>query len=339
MSERIPEGWSLRQVKDIATVFAGGTPSRDKPYYFNGKNPWAKSGELNRRRIYSTEEHISDEAIKNSSARWVNKDSVLIAMYGATAGKVARLKIDATINQAISAVIGTDGLADNGFLFHALGQNSSSLLNTLQGSGQPNISGTLIKHSELLVPPVLEQQKIASILTSVDDVIAKTEAQIHKLQDLKKGMMQELLTKGIGHTEFKDSPVGRIPRGWNFADLDNVAHIQTGVAKSGKLTGDLIKVPYLRVANVQDGYLDLREIKTINIEKSKVSRFLLQTQDVLVNEGGDFDKLGRGNIWLGHFTPCVHQNHVFVVRTNKKKLLPEFFNYLSGSGYGKKYYL
>jgi type I restriction enzyme S subunit len=269
MSERIPEGWSLRQVKDIATVFAGGTPSRDKPYYFNGKNPWVKSGELNRRRIYSTEEHISDEAIKSSSARWVNKDSVLIAMYGATAGKVARLKIDATINQAISAVIGIDGLADNGFLFHALEQNSSSLLNTLQGSGQPNLSGTLIKHSELLVPPVLEQQKIAAILTSVDDVIEKTEAQINKFQDLKKGMMQELLTKGIGHTEFKDSPVGRIPKGWDVVPFGKWMDVKSG--KGFKLAEYSKRgVKLLRIDNVSWGkvtwdsiaYLPYNYIKT-----------------------------------------------------------------------------
>ena len=74
-----------------------------------------------------------------------------------------------------------------------------------------------------LFPPKPEQQKIASILTSVDEVIEKTEAQIGKLQDLKKGMMQELLTKGIGHTEFKDSPVGRIPKGWEVKTLNEVA--------------------------------------------------------------------------------------------------------------------
>lgn len=211
-------------------------------------------------------------------------------------------------------------------------------------SGIPHISNGDIKNFRFPFPPLPEQQKIAAILTSVDDVIEKTQAQINKLKDLKTGMMQELLTRGVGvdgkpHTEFKDSPVGRIPKGWDVISLDSVAQIQTGAAKSSKLTGELIELPYLRVANVQDGFLDLKEIKIIKIPKNKSNRYLLQPNDVLVNEGGDFDKLGRGSIWSGQITPCAHQNHVFVVRPNIKKLSPKFFNHLSGSEYGKKYYM
>lgn len=121
--------------------------------------------------------------------------------------------------------------------------------------------------------------------------------------------------------------------------LEDVAKIQTGVAKNSKLAGDMIEVPYLRVANVQDGYLDLTEVKTLQLEQSRLERFMLQDEDVLVNEGGDFDKLGRGFIWRNQISPCVHQNHVFVVRTKQSKLLPMFFNYLSGSQHGKQYYL
>jgi type I restriction enzyme S subunit len=337
MSERIPEGWSLRQVKDIATVFAGGTPSRDKPYYFNGKNPWVKSGELNRRRIYSTEEHISDEAIKSSSARWVNKDSVLIAMYGATAGKVARLKIDATINQAISAVIGIDGLADNGFLFHALEQNSSSLLNTLQGSGQPNLSGTLIKHSELLVPPVLEQQKIAAILTSVDDVIEKTEAQINKFQDLKKGMMQELLTKGIGHTEFKDSPVGRIPKGWEICNLEEVCtRIGVGIASSTTHAYTNSGVPIIRNQNIREGELDSSDLLFITEKFSK------ENESKKIKEG-DVLTIRTGYPGVSAVVPSrFHNCHSFttLISTPRHDVLDsEYLALWVNSDYGRKFVL
>jgi type I restriction enzyme S subunit len=91
-----------------------------------------------------------------------------------------------------------------------------------------------IRSSAFLFPSIAEQQKIASILTSVDEVIEKTEAQISKLQDLKKGMMQELLTKGIGHTEFKDSPVGRIPKEWKSVEFNSLATIKHGFAFSGE---------------------------------------------------------------------------------------------------------
>lgn len=202
-----------------------------------------------------------------------------------------------------------------------------------------NISKPSLMAIPISFPPLAEQRKIAAILSSVDGVIEKTRAQIDKLKDLKTGMMQELLTKGIGHSEFKDSPVGRIPSSWNYGLLESVATIQTGIAKNAQTEGDMIEVPYLRVANVQDGYLDLSEIKSIRIDRSRLERFSLKGEDVLVNEGGDFDKLGRGAIWDGQISPCVHQNHVFVVRTDKSCLLPKFFNYLSGSQHGKKYYL
>ena len=339
MSNAIPSGWEIKTLDEVATVFAGGTPSRSNPAYYDGSVPWVKSGEVNKRLIYRTEEAISELAVKESSAKWAKRGSVLVAMYGATAGKVAKLMIDATLNQAVSAVNRKSETTDNDFLFYAIENNSRELLNTVQGSGQPNLSGQLIKSLNLHIPPFPEQQKIATILSSVDNVIEKTHAQIDKLKDLKTGMMQELLTKGIGHTEFKDSPVGQIPKAWGYERLENVATIQTGIAINSKIIGYLVDIPYLRVANVQDGYLDLTEVKTLQIERNRLERFMLRDEDVLVNEGGDFDKLGRGFIWKNQISPCVHQNHVFVVRTDQKKILPMYFNYLSGSQYGKKYYL
>ena len=131
----------------------------------------------------------------------------------------------------------------------------------------------------------------------------------------------------------------RLPDGWEKSRLDKIAFIQTGIAKNKKLISNAIQVPYLRVANVQDGYLDLSEIKNISIDEKKLDRFLVRTGDVLLTEGGDFDKLGRGAVWKGEIESCVHQNHVFVVRPNKEKILPAFLSSLTGSSYGKKYFL
>lgn len=128
-----------------------------------------------------------------------------------------------------------------------------------------------------------------------------------------------------------------LPEGWKKKCLEELGAIQTGVAKNDGLTGRLVEVPYLRVANVQDGHLDLAEIKTISIPEEKLSRYRLQFGDVLLTEGGDFDKLGRGTVWRAEIDPCVHQNHVFVVRTHPE-LHPEFLSMLSGSGYGKAYF-
>lgn len=264
MSNTVPKEWQIKTVDEVATVFAGGTPSRSNPDYYEGTIPWVKSGEVNSRLIYRTEETISELAVKESSARWAKRGSVLVAMYGATAGKAARLMIDATLNQAVSAINGRENTADNWFLLYAIENNTRELLNTVQGSGQPNLSGQLIKTLNLPIPPLPEQQKIAAILSSVDDVIEKTRAQIDKLKDLKTGMMQELLTKGIGsggvpHTEFKDSPVGRIPTTWNVLPLEQLVrsdrNITYGIVQAGPHHEE--GVPYIRVSDMTRRHLSL----------------------------------------------------------------------------------
>ncbi|HCG6790405.1 TPA: restriction endonuclease subunit S [Vibrio parahaemolyticus] len=130
-----------------------------------------------------------------------------------------------------------------------------------------------------------------------------------------------------------------VPKGWERKPLEKVAEIKTGVAKGKKGLKDPIEVPYLRVANVQDGHIDLSEVKTIQIERHQLERYSLQVGDVLMTEGGDFDKLGRGDVWQGQIAPCLNQNHVFAVRPNKQVLLPYFLAALSASSYGKTYFL
>ena len=130
-----------------------------------------------------------------------------------------------------------------------------------------------------------------------------------------------------------------IPKNWKKKPLSEVARIQTGIAKGAKKINDAIELPYLRVANVQDGFLDLSHIKKITLERSRADRYLLQQGDVFLTEGGDFDKLGRGTVWNAQLENCVHQNHVFVARPNKDLILPGFLSLLTGSPYGKAYFL
>jgi len=127
---------------------------------------------------------------------------------------------------------------------------------------------------------------------------------------------------------------------WDIQRLEYCAVIQTGIAKGRKLAREqVITLPYLRVANVQDGYLDLTEVKGIELLKSEADRYKLHLGDVVVTEGGDFDKLGRGFLWDGQIPDCVHQNHIFAVRANRRILLPEYLAYLIQSNYGKAYFL
>ena len=138
---------------------------------------------------------------------------------------------------------------------------------------------------------------------------------------------------------YKQTEVGVIPEDWEVELLSRLANIRGGIAKNSNVaTSDPISVHYLRVANVQDGFLDLTEISKINISYTDLPRYMVLPGDVLMNEGGDLDKLGRGAIWHGEIDPCVHQNHVFVVRC-KTKLIPEYLNIWTGTSIARRFFL
>jgi type I restriction enzyme S subunit len=125
---------------------------------------------------------------------------------------------------------------------------------------------------------------------------------------------------------------------WHYASLEDVAEIQTGLSKSASRQGEFVTMPYLRVANVQDGHFDLSEVKTIEVPKESVERFRVRPNDVILTEGGDFDKLGRGAVWRGQIKDCVHQNHLFVVRPDPKQLDVRFFAYQTQGPRGRAYF-
>jgi type I restriction enzyme S subunit len=190
------------------------------------------------------------------------------------------------------------------------------------------------------LPSIDEQEKIVGILDLIQRAIRQQDRLIDLTSELKQVLLHKLLNEGITKERLKETHVGKIPESWQVLPLGDCCIVQTGLAKGRKLDpSELITVPYLRVANVQDGYLDLSEIKTISIRPSEKERYLLRVDDVLMTEGGDLDKLGRGFIWRGEIADCIHQNHVFAVRVDRELLEPQFLAYLSQSPYGKAYFL
>lgn len=130
-----------------------------------------------------------------------------------------------------------------------------------------------------------------------------------------------------------------LPKGWQRIRLEDIADVRTGLAKGKTGLKDPVELPYLRVANVQDGHLNLAEIKTILVERDQIDRYRLRRGDVLMTEGGDFDKLGRGDVWREQIPLCLHQNHVFVVRPDQDRLDPGFLAAMAASEHGRNYFL
>lgn len=221
------------------------------------------------------------------------------------------------------------------------------LAGKMQGAtGRQRLPKDALEALPIPLPPLSEQRAITHALTTVQRAREATEAVIAAARELKRSLMRHLFTYGTtrsqqaGQVAVKGTGFGRTPEHWNVLPLEQCANVQTGAAK-GRRFGDedTITVPYLRVANVQDGYLDLSEIKDIRIRRSELQRYSLQPGDVLLTEGGDFDKLGRGFVWEAQMPVCVHQNHIFAVRTDRSRLLPHYLAYLAQSDYGKAYFL
>ncbi len=226
MSNFLPNGWSLELLGDVTQEIGdGGTPSTSKPEYFGGSIPWVVIDDITRK-IFKTRQTITELGLAKSSAK-IWKPGTLILSTGATIGEVGIAQVPLTTKQGINGIVCKANLSVE-YLYQFF-LNSRSLLNSLaQGSTIKEVRAPTLKKIPIQIPPRAEQQKIAAILTAVDDVIESTKAQINKLKDLKAGMMQELLTKGLGHTEFKDSPIGRMPKSWEFKAIEDICKMTSG---------------------------------------------------------------------------------------------------------------
>ena len=191
------------------------------------------------------------------------------------------------------------------------------------GVNYPAINPTDLAEIPIFVHPLPRQRAIADYLdretAGLDALVAVKERLLALLAEKRRAIVTRAVTRGLDpRAPMRDSGVpwlGEVPAHWNLTRLKFVADVRGGLAL-GKDYGfsDLKEYPYVRVANVQDGYLSLDDVKTVRIPQKEAQNYLLQTGDVLMNEGGDDDKLGRGCVWNGSIAPCLHQNHVFAVR-------------------------
>lgn len=164
--------WKEYKIKDIASkITSGGTPKSSEASYYDGNIPWLNTKEINFNRITKTERYITEEGLNNSSAKWIPKGSVIVAMYGATAAKVAYSLIDLTTNQACCNLIIDEDKANSQFVYYYIQSSYEELLNLACGAAQQNLSVGVIGDFPIFLPPLDEQKRIASILSSLDDKI------------------------------------------------------------------------------------------------------------------------------------------------------------------------
>ncbi|WP_342747886.1 restriction endonuclease subunit S [Nonlabens arenilitoris] len=193
----IPREWEVQELGKENETYAGGTPNRSIDDYYKGEIPWVASGEVNQSFIFKTKESISSDALRFSSAKMAPKESVLIAMYGATAAQVSMLKIDACTNQAVLAII-PNSLWNNYFIYYGLNYSKDRILFLAQGSGQPNLNKKMIDTTQFWKPTLAEQKLVVERLGGIESKIQTEQQALGKYQQLKAGLMQDLLTGRVG---------------------------------------------------------------------------------------------------------------------------------------------
>lgn len=164
--------WDVTTIGELCSnVSSGGTPKSTNEEYYGGNIPWLNTKEINFNRIYDTEKHITNEGFKNSAAKWVKKDSVIVAMYGATAAKVAMNMVDLTTNQACCNLTIDKSLANPKFVYYYLYSNYERLLNLASGAAQQNLNSNIIKEFPINIPSLNVQNEIVNLLSTIDDKI------------------------------------------------------------------------------------------------------------------------------------------------------------------------
>ncbi|MCT1627718.1 restriction endonuclease subunit S [Corynebacterium sanguinis] len=211
-------------------VTSGGTPSRKRADYYTDEGiPWVKSQELIGARIATTEEHISEAGLERSSAKLLPPDTVLLAMYGANVGQLGWLGVEATVNQAICAMVTDPKEADARFLYYALAGARERLVGNAHGAAQQNLSQQLIKPFKLAVPALATQQRIGAILRSIDELIENNRRRIEVLEKMARAIYREWFVKfrypGHEGVPMVDSALGLIPEGWQVGELNDLVQL------------------------------------------------------------------------------------------------------------------
>lgn len=275
----VPENWVWVRLKSVASWGSGGTPSRKHEEYYNGDILWVKTGELNNGWIYDTEEKITDEGLKKSSAKLFPPYSVLIAMYGATIGKVAILGVPATTNQACACAVCNQSLLYMYLFYYCISQKNV-FIEKGKGGAQPNISQIILKQHPIPLPPLSEQQRIVE---RIEELFAKIDEAKERLQEvadsfavrkaaiLHKAFTGELtkqwrLENGVNDASWEERKLGEVGS-WlgggtpstsreEYWENGNILWITSKDMKSAVIEDTLMKVNEIGVKNSSANYIE-----------------------------------------------------------------------------------
>ena len=265
----------LTTLGNIFDIGSGGTPSKKHTEYYGGNIPWVKTGDLKDKELYSVEDFITEEGLKNSSAKMYEPGTVLIAMYGATIGATSILRLNACTNQACAAFKPCKDVKPE-YLYYFLRSKKASFINDGVGGAQPNISAGYLKKVKFDLKALDEQETIVSILDGIDCIISKRQEELVKLDNLIKARFVEL---------FGDLRIN--PKGWSIQTFEELSELITdGEHATPKRTSEGIYL--LSARNVLNHAIQLNDVDYIDQEEyERISKRIVPKEgDVLISCSG-----------------------------------------------------
>ncbi len=334
---RFPEftdEWEEKRLGDIGKIKSGGTPNRGKTEFWNGSIPWVSTSLINYKNITQTNEFITELGLLNSSAKLFPIDTILMAMYGQgkTRGQVAKLKIEASTNQACAAII-LKNIVDNEFIYQILSKNYLTIRNLSNEGGQKNLSSTLIRNFKFIIPnSLVEQKKIADFLTSIDERITLLKEKKATLLDFKKGVMQKIFpSAGSGQApeiRFKDDNGNDFPD-WEEKKLGIVGNTINGL--TGKTKEDFGRgKPFIQYTQIfNSSKVNTNDFGLVNIGQND-NQTKVQFGDILFTTSSETPhEVGMSSVLLEEVDELYLNSFSFGFRPNNlKELVPSFAQYL-----------
>lgn len=295
----------MAKLGELYKITSGGTPSRThSEYYEDGTIPWVKTGDLNDKYLFETDEKISQLGLENSSARIYLKNTVLLAMYGATIGATSILKIDAATNQACAAFSPREDTLPE-YLCAFLESQKDKFIKDAVGGAQPNLSAGYLKTIEFKLPSLEQQTRITRNLSKIDELLLLRKQQIAKLDELVKARFVEMF-------ETRKYPIEKLGR--------VCEKITDGTHKTPTYLDSGIK--FISAKNIIDGKVDLTDTKYIskNEYQEIQKRCQVEIQDILLTKSGTLGipAIIRTDCALGLFESLA------VIKYDRSKLLPYF---------------
>lgn len=265
--------WREYRLGDLCyKVCSGGTPkSTCSSYYEGGTIPWLNTKEINYNRIFETESHITEDGLNNSSAKWIDSNAVVVAMYGATAGRVAIAKVPMTTNQACCNLMIDSSKADYNYIYYYLSNSYKHLISMANGAAQQNLNVQIIKDLFISLPSLDEQRAIASILSSLDSKIENNRKISANLEAQAQALFKHWF---IDFAPFKDgkfveSELGMIPEGWRVGTLEDLGKIICGKTPS-KANKSYYgsDIPFIKIPDMHENVFILKSEDNLSIEGS-----------------------------------------------------------------------